>query len=76
MAEYEEGEWWPEFTQQHPELLGDEFMEVELILNAPRVKLRDGDTIKLLMNHWTQGDIKFLPERPCYIKIKLVYKER
>ena len=76
MADYEEGEWWPQVTNPPPELLGDEFMEIELALDAPRVKLRDGDEIKMRMNYWTQGDIKFHPERPCYIKFKLVHKER
>jgi hypothetical protein len=74
VADFEDGEWWPQFANPPPMLLGDEFMDIELALDSPTVKLRAGDEIKMKINHWTQGDIKFVPERPCYIKFKIVYK--
>lgn len=60
----------PTFTPV-PDLAEDEFMEIEADLGARKVVLRTGDEIRILMTTINFGGIKFRPERPIWIKIRL-----
>lgn len=55
-----------------PDLLEDEYQLFEVDLGSDKVVLRRGQEIRMRMNYMNSGGIKFTPDRPIWIKIKMV----